>query len=180
MMRRALAGLAALLLATPAWAVNKCTGPDGKVAFQDAPCASTAKAEAVKIYGGNTVAATPVPGKRVQPNLKLQAPPEAATLMGHYREWMDNEKLLHSTARIALAGPVRNMQQLQRTVEGYQPPECLAEAKDALVKLIASNVESTIQFMQKNEVQNMLYQWVDRPKAIQAFEGAVSNASCRS
>lgn len=26
------------LLAAPAWAVNKCTGPDGKVSFQDAPC----------------------------------------------------------------------------------------------------------------------------------------------
>jgi hypothetical protein len=26
-------------LSSPAWAVNKCTGADGKVAFQDAPCA---------------------------------------------------------------------------------------------------------------------------------------------
>lgn len=33
--------LAAALLATaaPTWAVQKCTGPDGKVTFQDAPCA---------------------------------------------------------------------------------------------------------------------------------------------
>lgn len=31
--------VAALLLsAAPVWAVNKCTGPDGKIAFQDAPC----------------------------------------------------------------------------------------------------------------------------------------------
>lgn len=30
---------AALLAASPAWAINKCTGPDGKVVFQDAPCA---------------------------------------------------------------------------------------------------------------------------------------------
>lgn len=29
---------AALLAALPAWAVNKCTGPDGKVVFQDTPC----------------------------------------------------------------------------------------------------------------------------------------------
>ena len=29
----------ALLMTAPAWAVNKCTGADGKVAFQDAPCA---------------------------------------------------------------------------------------------------------------------------------------------
>ena len=29
---------AALLAASPAWAINKCKGPDGKVIFQDAPC----------------------------------------------------------------------------------------------------------------------------------------------
>lgn len=30
---------AALLLAvSPVWAINKCTGPDGKLVFQDAPC----------------------------------------------------------------------------------------------------------------------------------------------
>ena len=30
---------AALLISAQAWAINKCKGPDGKVAFQDAPCA---------------------------------------------------------------------------------------------------------------------------------------------
>lgn len=29
---------AMLLSAAPAWAINKCTGPDGKTVFQDAPC----------------------------------------------------------------------------------------------------------------------------------------------
>ena len=31
-----------LACAAPAWAVNKCTGTDGKVSFQDAPCAEGA------------------------------------------------------------------------------------------------------------------------------------------
>jgi hypothetical protein len=35
--------LAALLLSLPTWAVNKCAGSDGKVVFQDAPCADGAK-----------------------------------------------------------------------------------------------------------------------------------------
>ena len=30
---------AALFAAAPVWAINKCKGPDGKVTFQDAPCA---------------------------------------------------------------------------------------------------------------------------------------------
>ena len=41
--------LGALALAAPSWAVNKCTGADGKVTFQDAPCTSE-KAEQVKIF----------------------------------------------------------------------------------------------------------------------------------
>jgi hypothetical protein len=42
----------------PAWAVNKCTGADGKVSFQDAPCAA-GKAEAlnIKASAGTTPAA---------------------------------------------------------------------------------------------------------------------------
>ena len=38
--RYAICALALGFLA-PAWAVNKCTGPDGKVMFQDAPCPGT-------------------------------------------------------------------------------------------------------------------------------------------
>ncbi|WOI47725.1 hypothetical protein [Acidovorax sp. BLS4] len=30
--------LSTALLVAPAWPINKCKGPDGKVAFQDAPC----------------------------------------------------------------------------------------------------------------------------------------------
>lgn len=46
------AALAATALAVlPAWAVNKCTGPDGAVVFQDSPCGMSAKkAEPVKIW----------------------------------------------------------------------------------------------------------------------------------
>jgi hypothetical protein len=49
--------LPALLLSlalTPVWAVNKCTGPDGALSFQEAPCASTAKAEALKLDAAPT------------------------------------------------------------------------------------------------------------------------------
>jgi len=43
---------AALLLAAgaPAWAINKCTGPNGKTVFQDAPCAASHSGEAIKDY----------------------------------------------------------------------------------------------------------------------------------
>lgn len=49
MYRKAIAIAAVLLAAAPARAVNKCTGPDGAVVFQDAPCGvATKKAEVVR------------------------------------------------------------------------------------------------------------------------------------
>lgn len=44
---------AALLMAAPAWAVNKCTGADGKAVFQDAPCAGKGEALDVRPASGH-------------------------------------------------------------------------------------------------------------------------------
>lgn len=44
------------LAVSPAWAINKCTLPDGTVALQDLPCAGPAKAEAVRTYTGQGAA----------------------------------------------------------------------------------------------------------------------------
>lgn len=41
--------LVGLLVSSPAWAVNKCKGPDGKVTYQEGSCATTEKGEAVLI-----------------------------------------------------------------------------------------------------------------------------------
>ncbi|MBX9836009.1 MAG: DUF4124 domain-containing protein [Burkholderiaceae bacterium] len=49
--------LIAALLAAPAWAINKCTGTDGKVSFQDAPCAD-GKGEALRIRPASGAAST--------------------------------------------------------------------------------------------------------------------------
>ena len=39
----------------PAWAINKCTGLEGKVTYQDAPCSNTSKsAEPVKTWENST------------------------------------------------------------------------------------------------------------------------------
>lgn len=64
MIRQLFLGTAACLaLAAPAWAINKCTGPDGKVSFQDAPCAGAGKGEKIEVRlsssGIGTAAAAP-------------------------------------------------------------------------------------------------------------------------
>lgn len=53
MIVRAVLALAALLLAAPAMAINKCT-VNGKTIYQDAPCANDAKTESVKVYPGQS------------------------------------------------------------------------------------------------------------------------------
>lgn len=179
-MKTLLVMVAVTALAAPVWAINKCTAPDGKVSFQDGPCDAAVKAEVIKGRGGNNIAAqAPTPTQpRIEPNLKLDGPKEAGPLLAFYRQWGDNEKLLASTPRIALAGPVGTMQKLLRDVEAYEAPSCLVVAKKELAGLISANTDATIQFMQKQEVSNMAYQLVHRPKMVRAFEGAVETARC--
>ena len=44
-----------IMICVPAWAVNKCTGPDGKLTYQDAACGNTSKAtEQLKTWDNST------------------------------------------------------------------------------------------------------------------------------
>ncbi|MBF5006385.1 DUF4124 domain-containing protein [Diaphorobacter caeni] len=49
--------LSTALLLTPAWAINKCTGPDGKTVFQDAPCMGKGEEIQVKPASGSAARA---------------------------------------------------------------------------------------------------------------------------
>lgn len=51
--------LCAVVALNPAWAINKCIGADGKVAFQDAPCAGKGGAIEVKPASGSAPKPTP-------------------------------------------------------------------------------------------------------------------------
>lgn len=62
-MKKSMVLIALLTLgSTPAWAVNKCTGPDGKVVFQDAPCAGKGETLIVRPASG------PAPSRTQQPS----------------------------------------------------------------------------------------------------------------
>ncbi len=71
--RKLLVMAIALACAGPTWAINKCTGPDGKVAFQDAPCAGR----------GETLDVRPASGRAPSPQppaaVSNSAEPAAAT-----------------------------------------------------------------------------------------------------
>lgn len=57
MIKTAIFLAAALSAAAPAWAVNKCMGPDGKTVFQDAPC--TGKGEKLEVRPASGFAVRP-------------------------------------------------------------------------------------------------------------------------
>lgn len=61
------------LLSLPAAAVNKCTAPDGTIAFQDAPCAGKGEAITVRPASGRA----PAPVVQQAPTLAERTPPNS-------------------------------------------------------------------------------------------------------
>ena len=73
--------LIASLLTAPAWAVNKCTGADGKVTFQDAPCAGNGEQIDVRPASGPARAAAPAATPAATPKVSAPTPPPAAPVV---------------------------------------------------------------------------------------------------
>ena len=72
-LRLAIAVCVGTVLSAPVWAINKCTGADGKVAFQDAPC-QVGKSEQISVRPASGRADTPqapAPGQ-TQPKSEAQ------------------------------------------------------------------------------------------------------------
>lgn len=174
-LRLAMAICMGTVLSAPVWAINKCTDVDGKVMYQDAPCAVTAKANVqVKTWDSRTSDGS----ISVAPDLNLKGPPQAKPLLDLYRRWADAEKLALATGRIALAGPVAAMQAIQREAESLSSPPCLDPARKVLVELTRKSSAGLLEFMAKEALEGMVYTVVDRRKLIPAFESAIKKAKC--
>lgn len=50
-----------LAVSSPAWAINKCKGPDGKISFQDAPCPGQGEKIDVRPASGSAPQIQPAP-----------------------------------------------------------------------------------------------------------------------
>lgn len=85
-------------LCTPAWAVNKCTGSDGKVTFQDALCAGKGERIEVRPNTGLELpkplpaaaealapSALPIPAQQLQAPSKAPLEQEADMCMAWYK-----------------------------------------------------------------------------------------------
>lgn len=71
----------ALLAASPAWAINKCKGPDGKVSFQDAPCPGQGEKIEVRPASGS-VPKSAAPVTAASDSASAAAAPAQATAPG--------------------------------------------------------------------------------------------------
>ena len=121
----------ALLLGclTPAWAVNKCTGTDGKVSFQDAPCPGRGEKIDVQpaMQGATPIAPTPSTGKegafgatwQRKNYLQTQGVPQARAAV----ERNQRECTAQPAEAVATAGPLR-----KSIAEGNQFAQELAAA----------------------------------------------------
>lgn len=67
-MKHLLCALALSAIALPSLAVNKCTGPDGKVVFQDAPCTGKGEAITVRPASGSQSSVSPSAANAIAQN----------------------------------------------------------------------------------------------------------------
>lgn len=110
-----------IALAGPAFAINKCTGADGKTVFQDAPCMGKGETITVKPASGQApapVVATPATAATdAAPAATAQAPTAAARKEGAFGEkWRrktDLESHLISNARGELSNHMQRCRQQQ-------------------------------------------------------------------
>ena len=103
----------ALGFLAPAWAVNKCTGADGKVSFQDAPCVGQGETIDVRpaMQGATPIAPAPSTGKegafgaawQRKHYLQNQGVPEARAAV----ERNQRECTAQPTEAVAHAGPLK-------------------------------------------------------------------------
>lgn len=163
------------VLCAPAWAINKCTGPDGKVAFQDAPCSTSSKsAEQVKTWDSNISSGR----ANANPDLYLKGPVQAKPLLDLYRRWADAERLALSTGRIALSGPIAAMQAIQREAEAFASPACLDDARKILIELTQKSSQGMLNFLGKEGLDGMEYTMIYRRELVPKFEAAIKKAKC--
>lgn len=93
--------------------------------------------------------------------------------------WADAARVAGATSRIALSGPVSNLQSLRREAKELTVPPCLDTGKEALLQSMDLTLEAYMTFMvQKDKVGELLANALFE-KATEAMKGfSDARASC--
>lgn len=115
-MHRGLILSLALAVCAPSWAINKCTMPNGKISFQDAPCPGKGEEIEVKPASGRAPAPAPAASDSVA---SAGAPPaksgkKEGAFGDTWRRKTDLEQHLISSARNELNGHLQGCDRQQR------------------------------------------------------------------
>jgi formylglycine-generating enzyme required for sulfatase activity len=67
------------------------------------------------------------------------------------KRWEDGLKVAESTSRIALSGPVMNLQSIRRDLDSLQASECMLQARDELGRAMDSSIQQMLLFMSSGD-----------------------------
>lgn len=114
-------------LTSPAWAINKCSQPDGSFAFQDAPCAGKGEALNVRPASGRARSLEEMPISEGEPAPKRQT--EAQRIEGKVAASQKERRLKELEVRLvpdADAAVYRGRDQCARDMKALQAKKTLA------------------------------------------------------
>lgn len=121
----------ASLCCSPAWAINKCTGPGGGVVFQDAPCAGKGETLIVRPSTGHAARAPQVDPVAQDADGVQSAKPqtEAQRIERQIAESQKKRKIVELEARLvpdAEAAISRNRSECDQKMKALQAKKALA------------------------------------------------------
>jgi hypothetical protein len=89
-----------------------------------------------------TPAPTPLPPCRME-----DGQPVADRMQTFLEEWRDTVRVAGATSRIALSGPVTQLQRIRRDAQGARWPTCAEQAKRHLVQAMDDTIDGFLAFM---------------------------------
>lgn len=101
-----------------------------------------------------------------------------ADLNSVFAKWNDAYRLADATSRIALSGPVSNLQAIKREATGITVPACLDAAKQSLLDGMGATIEGFMTFMANENNLGKIYaaDFFDKSREhFKKYEGAVGS-----
>ena len=92
-------------------------------------------------------------GDRVMKACEEEIPGYMDQMADYAEEWKDAYKIATATSRIALSGPVGELQEIRREASKVVPPECVAEEHDSYLEGMDTYIGMILDFMADSEFE---------------------------
>ena len=100
--------------------------------------------------------ATALAEKAKQEQARSELEKSIVALRSQHRRWKDAARLADSTARIALATPVAQLQEISRATTDLLVPPCIEPAKKSLTDAMSLTIDGFMLFMQDANIGKTL------------------------